>query len=132
MRISLRLAPLAALLPAAASAATLIHAGRLIDGIGNAPRERITIMFGTDTGVGPHGSNGKEFGYMVEAGMPVMDAIRSATMVPAKYLGIDDRLGSLEAGKIADIVGVPGDPTADVHTLEHVSFVMKEGVIYKR
>jgi imidazolonepropionase-like amidohydrolase len=89
-------------------------------------------MFGTDTGVGPHGSNGKEFGYMVEAGMPVMDAIRSATMVPAKYLGVDDRLGSLEAGKIADIVGVPGDPVADVHTLEHVSFVMKEGVIYKR
>ena len=92
----------------------------------------VTIMFGTDTGVGPHGSNGKEFGYMVEAGMPVMDAIRSATMVPAKYLGVDDRLGSLEAGKIADIVGVPGDPVADVHTLEHVSFVMKEGVIYKR
>ena len=92
----------------------------------------VTIMFGTDTGVGPHGSNGKEFGYMVEAGMPVMDAIRSATMVPAKYLGIDDKLGSLEAGKIADIVAVPGDPIADVHTLEHVSFVMKDGVIYKR
>ncbi|HEY8265129.1 MAG TPA: amidohydrolase family protein [Steroidobacteraceae bacterium] len=92
----------------------------------------VTIMFGTDTGVGPHGSNGKEFGYMVEAGMPVMDAIRSATMVPAKYLGVDDKLGSLEAGKIADIVAVPGDPIADVHTLEHVSFVMKEGVIYKR
>jgi len=92
----------------------------------------VTIMFGTDTGVGPHGSNGREFGYMVEAGMPVMDAIRSATMVPAKYLGIDDKLGSLEAGKIADIVAVPGDPIADVHTLEHVSFVMKEGVIYKR
>jgi imidazolonepropionase-like amidohydrolase len=88
-------------------------------------KEGVTIMFGTDTGVGPHGSNGKEFGYMVEAGMPVMDAIRSATMVPAKYLGIDDKLGSLEAGKIADIVAVPGDPVADVHTLEHVSFVMK-------
>ncbi len=92
----------------------------------------VTIMFGTDTGVGPHGGNGKEFGYMVEAGMPVLDAIRSATMVPAKYLGIDDRLGSIEAGKVADIVGVPGDPVTDVHTLEHVSFVMKEGVIYKR
>ena len=99
---------------------------------GKAWKAGVTIMFGTDTGVGPHGSNGKEFGYMVEAGMPVMDAIRSATMVPAKYLGIDDKLGSLEAGKIADIVAVPGDPIADVHTLEHVSFVMKEGVIYKR
>ncbi len=95
-------------------------------------KEGVTIMFGTDTGVGPHGSNGKEFGYMVEAGMPVMDAIRSATMVPAKYLGVDDKLGSVEAGKIADIVAVPGDPIADVHTLEHVSFVMKEGVVYKR
>ena len=95
-------------------------------------KEGVTIMFGTDTGVGPHGSNGKEFGYMVEAGMPVMDAIRSATIVPAKYLGVDDKLGSLAAGKIADIVAVPGDPIADVHTLEHVSFVMKEGVIYKR
>jgi len=99
---------------------------------GKAWKAGVTIMFGTDTGVGPHGSNGKEFGYMVEAGMPVMDAIRSATRVPAKYLGVDDKLGSLEAGKIADIVAVPGDPIADVHTLEHVSFVMKEGVIYKR
>lgn len=92
----------------------------------------VTIMFGTDTGVGPHGSNGKEFGYMVEAGMPVLDAIRSATMVPARYLGIDDRLGSVEAGKVADLVGVPGDPVKDVHVLENVGFVMKEGVIYKR
>jgi imidazolonepropionase-like amidohydrolase len=92
----------------------------------------ITIMFGTDTGVGPHGGNAKEFGYMVEAGMPVMDAIRAATVVPAKYLGIDDRLGSVAAGKVADIVAVPGNPLTDVHALERVSFVMKEGVIFKR
>jgi imidazolonepropionase-like amidohydrolase len=92
----------------------------------------ITIMFGTDTGVGPHGGNAKEFGYMVEAGMPVMDAIRAATVVPARYLGIDDKLGSIAAGKTADIVAVPGNPLDDVHALEHVSFVMKEGVIYKR
>jgi imidazolonepropionase-like amidohydrolase len=69
---------------------------------------------------------------MVEAGMPVMQAIRAATIVPAKYLEIGDRLGSVEAGKIADLVAVPGDPLADVHVLERVSFVMKEGVIYKR
>lgn len=91
----------------------------------------VTIMFGTDCGVCAHGSNAKEFGYMHEAGMPVMDAIKSATMVPARYLGIDDRLGSLEAGKLADIVAVPGDPLADVKLLERVSFVMKEGVVYK-
>ena len=69
---------------------------------------------------------------MVEAGMPVMDAIRAATIVPARYLGIDDKLGSVAPGKAADIVAVPGDPLADVHVLERVSFVMKEGVVYKR
>ena len=64
--------------------------------------------------------------------MPVMEAIKSATIVPARYLGIDDRLGSIEAGKLADIVAVPGNPLDDVHALERVSFVMKDGVIYKR
>ncbi len=97
-----------------------------------ARRAGVTIMFGTDTGVSAHGDNAREFGYMVEGGMPVMDAIRSATIVPARYLEVDDRLGSLEAGMVADIVGVQGDPLADVHVLERVSFVMKDGVIYKR
>lgn len=99
---------------------------------GKAWKAGITIMFGTDCGVCAHGDNAREFGYMVEAGMPVMDAIRSATIVPARYLGIDDRLGSLEAGKVADIVAAPGNPLDDVHVLERVNFVMKEGVIYKR
>jgi imidazolonepropionase-like amidohydrolase len=99
---------------------------------GKAWKAGVTIMFGTDCGVCAHGDNAKEFGYMVEAGMPVMEAIRSATIVPARYLGVDDRLGSIEAGKVADIVAVPGDPLADVHALERVSFVMKEGVVYKR
>ena len=99
---------------------------------GKAWKAGLTIMFGTDCGVCAHGDNAREFGYMVEAGMPVMDAIRSATIVPARYLGIDDRLGSLEAGKVADIVAVPGNPLDDVHVLERVSFVMKDGIIYKR
>jgi len=99
---------------------------------GKAWRAGVPIMFGTDCGVCEHGSNAKEFAYMTEAGMPILAAIRSATIVPAKYLGIDDRLGSIEAGKIADIVAVPGDPRADVHVMERVQFVMKEGVIYKR
>ncbi len=92
----------------------------------------VTIMFGTDTGVGPHGGNAREFGYMVEAGMPAIAAIRSATMVPARYLGIADRLGSIESGKLADIVAVPGDPLADIRVMERVTFVMKDGVVYKR
>ncbi|MGH8130847.1 MAG: amidohydrolase family protein [Steroidobacteraceae bacterium] len=91
----------------------------------------VTIMFGTDCGVCAHGSNAREFRYMTQAGMPVIEAIRSATIVPARYLGIDDRLGSIEAGKLADIIAVPGDPREDVQVLEHVSFVMKEGVIHK-
>jgi imidazolonepropionase-like amidohydrolase len=99
---------------------------------GKARKAGVKIMFGTDCGVCAHGDNAKEFGYMVEAGMPVMEAIRAATIVPARYLGVDDRLGSIEAGKLADIVAVPGDPLSDVHALERVSFVMKEGVVYRR
>lgn len=94
-------------------------------------RAGVPIMFGTDCGVCEHGSNAREFGFMVEAGMPAMAAIKSATIVPARYLGIADRLGSVEAGKLADIIAVPGDPRADVHVMERVNFVMKEGVIYR-
>jgi imidazolonepropionase-like amidohydrolase len=64
--------------------------------------------------------------------MPVMAAIKSATIVPAGYLGVADRLGSIEAGKIADIIAVAGDPLADVTALQRVRFVMKDGVIHKR
>ena len=92
----------------------------------------VTIMFGTDCGVCAHGTNAKEFAHMVEGGMPVLTAIRAATVVPARYLEVFDRLGSIEAGKLADIVAAPGDPRQDVHVLERISFVMKDGVIYKR
>jgi imidazolonepropionase-like amidohydrolase len=92
----------------------------------------VRVMFGTDASVFPHGLNAREFQYMVEGGMPPMEAIKSATMVPAKYLKIDDKLGSIEKGKLADVIAVPGDPIADITTLQHVSFVMKEGVVYKQ
>ncbi len=91
----------------------------------------VRIMFGTDTGVSAHGDNAREFAYMVEAGMPALEAIKSATIVPAKFLGVDDRLGTIEAGKLADLVAVPGDPLADVTVMQRVSFVMKDGVVYK-
>jgi imidazolonepropionase-like amidohydrolase len=96
----------------------------------DAYRAGVRVMFGTDAGVFPHGLNAREFQYMVEAGMPAMEAIQSATIVPARFLKIDDRLGSVESGKIADLVAVMGDPLADITLLQHVSFVMKDGVIY--
>ena len=92
----------------------------------------VKIAFGTDSGVSPHGENAKEFIYMVEAGMKPMEAIQSATRVAAELLGISDRLGTLEAGKIADIIAVNGDPIADISAMLHVVFVMKEGTIYKQ
>ena len=91
----------------------------------------VKIAFGTDAGVYPHGQNALEFGYMVEAGMRPIDALKSSTSIDAELLGITDRLGTLEAGKLADVVAVPGDPVADIHQTEKVFFVMKEGVVYR-
>lgn len=92
----------------------------------------VKIAFGTDQGVAPHGDNAKEFQYMVEAGMPPMKAIQSATIEGAKLLGVEKDLGSVQAGKFADLVAVPGDPLADIKLMQHVVFVMKAGVVYKR
>ena len=98
---------------------------------GRAYRAGVKIAFGTDCGVSPHGGNAEEFSLMVEAGMPPIEAIQAATVSSAELLGIQDELGSIEAGKIADLVAVNGDPLADISLLENVSFVMKEGVVYK-
>jgi imidazolonepropionase-like amidohydrolase len=94
-------------------------------------KKGVWIVFGTDAGVFPHGMNADEFTYMVNAGMPAMQAIQSATIEAAKLLRTEQSLGSIEAGKFADIVGVRGDPLSDVSLLKSVSFVMKDGVIYK-
>ena len=91
----------------------------------------VTIAFGTDTGVSKHGDNAKEFQYMVAAGMTPMEAIRSATVIAAKHIEMDNRIGTLEASKEADIIAVDGDPLADVAELMDVDFVMKGGVVYK-
>jgi imidazolonepropionase-like amidohydrolase len=92
----------------------------------------VPIVFGTDTGVSAHGDNAQEFALMVEGGMPEMEAIQAATSVAAKFLGIADRHGSLEAGKQADIIAVAGDPLDDIRELETVTFVMKAGQIHKQ
>ncbi|NGP52777.1 amidohydrolase family protein [Thioalkalivibrio sp. XN8] len=101
------------------------------DTFAKAYREGVNIVFGTDCGVGPHGTNAREFGFMVEAGMPPMEAIQSATSVAAKFLGIEDRLGTIEAGKLADIIAVEGDPLTDIGAMSEVRFVMKEGMVYR-
>jgi imidazolonepropionase-like amidohydrolase len=99
---------------------------------GRAWRAGVTIAFGTDQGVAPHGDNGLEFVYMVEAGMSPMAAIKSATIVGATLLRLEKEIGTVEAGKAADLVAVPGDPIADIKQMTRVSFVMKGGVIYKQ
>lgn len=91
----------------------------------------VTIAFGTDAGVSPHGENALEFMYMVEGGMKEMEAIRSATLTTAELLRIEDRLGSIEEGKLADIIAVRGDPLEDISSLSRVYFVMKGGQIYR-
>ncbi|WP_445771708.1 amidohydrolase family protein [Rheinheimera sp.] len=92
----------------------------------------VKIAFGTDAGVFEHGNNWREFIYMTEAGMPAIEAILSATIEGAKLLGVEQELGSIKAGKIADIIAVPGDPLTDINQMGQVSFVMKAGQIYRQ
>ena len=91
----------------------------------------VKIAFGTDAGVFPHGQNAKEFGYMVEVGMPPMEAIQSATITNAKVLGLADKLGQIKPNFVADIVATDSNPLQDISAMERISFVMKDGVIYK-
>jgi imidazolonepropionase-like amidohydrolase len=92
----------------------------------------VKIAFGTDTGVSAHGENAHEFVYMVEDGMAPMKALQAATMEAAKLLHRDKELGSVEAGKLADLIAVKRDPLTDISAMLEVSFVMKGGVVYKR
>ena len=92
----------------------------------------VRIALGTDSAVTPHGRNGRELALLVESGMKPAAALQAATVVDAQLLGIADRLGALEPGKLADVIAVPGNPLTSIAAVEHVSFVMKEGVVYKR
>jgi len=97
----------------------------------NAVKIGVKISFGTDASVYPHGQNAKEFAIMTGLGMKPIDALLSATSVDAELLGVASKLGTLEKGKLADIIAMPGDPTADITVTEHVFFVMKDGQIVK-
>jgi imidazolonepropionase-like amidohydrolase len=91
----------------------------------------VSIAFGTDAGVYPHGLNARQLPYMVKYGMTPMQAVQSATIVAARLIGWDDRLGSLAAGKYADLVAIDGDAMANLESFGNVTFVMKDGIVYK-
>jgi imidazolonepropionase-like amidohydrolase len=91
----------------------------------------VKIAFGTDSGVSNHGENAREFGYMVEAGMPAAEAILAATRNAADLIGAADRIGSLQAGRFADVIAVAGNPLTDISELRRVTFVMKGGKVVK-
>src|SRR5438552_7706922 len=97
----------------------------------NAVKMGIKISFGTDAAVFPHGQNAKEFKLMVDLGMAPIDALKSATASDAELLGIAQEVGTLEKGKLADVIAMPSDPTSDITATERVSFVMKEGRIVR-
>jgi imidazolonepropionase-like amidohydrolase len=109
-----------------------LETGVLIqDAFARAYKAGVKICFGTDAGVFPHGYNAKEFIYMTEAGMPILEALYAATVTNSKVLGMEDQLGSIEKGKLADIIAIDEDPEKNVAALMNVSFVMKEGNVYK-
>ena len=109
-----------------------LNIGPKIQGtFGKAYINGVGIAFGTDAGVFKHGSNAKEFGYMVEAGMPAMKTIQSATITNAKILKMETEIGQIQKGFFADIIAVNDDPTKNIKTMENVVFVMKEGKVYK-
>jgi len=113
-------------------AAKALAIGPLIQATaGRAYKAHVKIAFGTDAGVYPHGENAHEFELMVDAGMPPLYAIQAATVSASQLLRHEQDLGSITPGKFADIVAVPGNPLEDISVMRKVSFVMKQGVVYK-
>ena len=90
----------------------------------------VKVAFGTDAGVYAHGKNWMELVYMNEAGMPALETIKCATINAAELIGISDKVGTIEKGKLADIVAVEGDPSQDLHAMGNMKFVMKDGIVY--
>ncbi|MGN6512920.1 MAG: amidohydrolase family protein [Lysobacteraceae bacterium] len=118
--------------PPQVAAKALQVAPQIMKTAGEAYRAGVPIAFGTDAGVYPHGENAHEFELMVQAGMPPAFALQAATTHAAKLLRMDKDVGTVEPGKYADIVAVPGDPLADISVMKRVDFVMKGGRVYKQ
>jgi imidazolonepropionase-like amidohydrolase len=117
--------------PAALQAKAKAAGAARSDMFRSAVKMGVKISFGTDAAVFPHGQNAKEFKLMVDLGMTPIDALKSATANDAELLGIAQKVGTLEKGKLADIVAMPGDPVSDITATERVFFVMKEGKIVR-
>jgi imidazolonepropionase-like amidohydrolase len=117
--------------PAALQAKAKAAGAARSDMFRSAVKMGVKISFGTDAAVFPHGQNAKEFKLMVDLGMTPIDALKSATANDAELLGIAQKVGTLEKGKLADIVAMPGDPASDITATERVFFVMKEGKIVR-
>lgn len=110
-----------------------LQAGPLmLDMLSRARQAGVSIVYGTDTGVSKHGDNAQEFALWVQAGFTPAEAIRAATVGAAKHVQLESEIGQLKPGFQADLIAVPGDPTADVRLLENVAFVMKGGAVHKR
>jgi imidazolonepropionase-like amidohydrolase len=118
--------------PAVVAAKAIAIGPQLQGTFAKAYKAGVKIAFGTDAGVFKHGMNWLEFTYMIEGGMKPMDAIKAATINAADLLGMKDQFGTIEVGKLADIVGVDGDPLKDPKVFGKCVFVMKEGVVYKQ
>jgi len=99
---------------------------------GKAYKAGVKIAFGTDAAVYPHGQNAHEFELMVQAGMPPLFVLQAATTHAAELLKHEKELGSVTTGKLADLIAVPGNPLDDISLMRRVSFVMKDGIVYKR
>jgi len=118
--------------PPQIAAKALVVGSKIQSTAGKAYKAGVKIAFGTDSAVYPHGQNAREFGYMVEAGMPAAAALQAATVNAAQLLRRDKDLGSLSEGKFADLIAVTGNPLDDISLMSRVEFVMKDGVVYKQ
>ena len=113
------------------NALTRQYRGQKMEAVGKAIRAGVRVVVGTDYVGFPVSQGVREFQLLVEAGMTPMQAIQAGTSVNAEPLGWSDRVGSVEAGKLADVIAVPGDPLRDLSVLEKVSFVMKDGQVVR-